>query len=53
MNIEFYFRGTEDEKFEFQNLFEYLLFKSLHGGGFLISPIIAFSNSRRYTNQLS
>ena len=32
-NIEFFLRGTKDKELEFQNLFEYLFWTSLHGPG--------------------
>ena len=31
--IEFFLRGTKDKDLEFQNLFEYLFWTSLHGAG--------------------
>ena len=31
--IEFFLRGTKDKELEFQNLFEYLFWTSLHGPG--------------------
>ena len=33
INIEFFLRGTKDKEWEFQNLFEYLFWTSLHGAG--------------------
>ena len=33
INIEFFLRGAKDKVWEFQNLFEYLFWTSLHGPG--------------------
>ena len=35
--IEFFLRGTKDKELEFQNLFEYLFWTSLHGSGKIYS----------------
>ena len=35
--IEFFLRGTKDKVWEFQNLFEYLYWTSLHGAGKIFS----------------
>ena len=32
-NYEFFLRGTKDKEIEFENLFEYLFWTSLHGPG--------------------
>ena len=37
INIEFFLRGTKDKVWEFQNLFEYLYWTSLHGAGKIFS----------------
>ena len=37
INIEFFLRGTKDKMWEFQNLFEYLFWTSLHGAGKIYS----------------
>ena len=37
INIEYFLRGTKDKVWEFQNLFEYLLWTSLHGAGQIYS----------------
>ena len=39
INIEFFLRGTKDKVREFQNLFEYLYWTSLHGAGKIFSTI--------------
>ena len=37
INIEYFLRGTKDKVWEFQNLFEYLFWTSLHGSGKIYS----------------
>ena len=33
LNIDFFLRGTKDNSWKFQNLFEYLFWTNLHGAG--------------------